>query len=298
MYLYCLDQAEDLFGGGEQVLTGGFGGHGFFQGGYGVEDGEEGVDAVLIAEAGFRGGAAGEGKDGFVVFLGDGGDADGGFSHDGLAIEAAFAGDNDVSIFDVGFQSDFFQDDLDAGLEDGVCVRQKGEAESSGSSGAWVVRVGIRVFFTGDVGIGSKPLIHLADHVRSGSFLRSEDGAAALGSAEWVGHITGNFKVTFFQFRYDMYIFDGLDQGQAYSTEGNRLPVFVKKFISESLKHANAAVVCSASTDSDDKVSAVVGDGITDQFAHAVSRCMEWIAVWFVYQSDSRSGGHFNNGGL
>lgn len=54
--------------------------HGFFQGGYGVEDGEEGVDAVLVAEGGFFGGAAGEGEDGFVVFFGDGGDADGGFA--------------------------------------------------------------------------------------------------------------------------------------------------------------------------------------------------------------------------
>ena len=49
MYLYCVDQAEDLFGGGGQVLAGVFRGHGFFQGGYGVEDGEEGVDAVLVA---------------------------------------------------------------------------------------------------------------------------------------------------------------------------------------------------------------------------------------------------------
>ena len=73
MYLYCLDQAEDLFGGAGQVLAGGFGVHGFFQGGYGVEDGEEGVDAVLVAEGSFFGGAAGEGEDGFVVFFGDGG---------------------------------------------------------------------------------------------------------------------------------------------------------------------------------------------------------------------------------
>ena len=116
MYLYCLDQAEDLFGGVGQVLAGGFGVHGFFQGGYGVEDGEEGVNAVLVAEAGFRSGAAGESKDCFVVFFCDGGDTDGGFSHDGLAIEAAFTGDNDVSIFDAGFQSGFFQNDLDAAL--------------------------------------------------------------------------------------------------------------------------------------------------------------------------------------
>lgn len=79
MYLYCLDQAEDLFGGVGQVLAGGFRGHGFFQGGYGVENGEEGVNAVLVAEAGFRGGAAGESKDCFVVFFGDGGDTDGAF---------------------------------------------------------------------------------------------------------------------------------------------------------------------------------------------------------------------------
>ena len=134
MYLYCLDQAEDLFGGVGQVLAGVFRGHGFFQGGYGVEDGEKGVNAVLVAEAGFRGGAAGESKDCFVVFFCDGGDTDGDFSHDGLAIEAAFTGDNDVSIFDVGFQSGFFQDDLDAGLENGICVGKEGETESTGGS--------------------------------------------------------------------------------------------------------------------------------------------------------------------
>ena len=83
-----------------------------------------------------------------------------------------FTGDHDVSIFDAGFQSGFFQDDLDAGLEDGICVGKESETESTGGSGARVVRVGIRVFFTGDVGVGGKPLIHLADHVRSGSFLR------------------------------------------------------------------------------------------------------------------------------
>ena len=137
-----------------------------------MEDGEEGVNAVLVAEAGFRRGAAGESKDCFVVFFCDGGDTDGGFSHDGLAIEAAFTGDHDVSIFDAGFQSGFFQDDLDAGLEDGICVgKEVAETESTGGSGARVVRGSrIRVFFTGDVGVGGKPLIHLADHVRSGSF--------------------------------------------------------------------------------------------------------------------------------
>ena len=64
----------------------------------------------------------------------------GAFSHDGLAIEAAFTGDNDVSIFDAGFQSGFFQDDLDAGPEDGICVGKEGETESTGGSGARVVR--------------------------------------------------------------------------------------------------------------------------------------------------------------
>ena len=34
--------------------------------------------------------------------------------------------------------------------------------------------------FTGDVGVGGKPLIHLEDHVRVAPFLR-QDGAAALG---------------------------------------------------------------------------------------------------------------------
>ena len=95
-------------------------------------------------------GVAQPGKPGLLccIFC-DGGDTDGGFSHDGLAIEAAFTGDDDVSIFDTGFQSGFFQDDLDAGLEDGICVGKEGETESTGGSGARVVRVGIRVFFHG-----------------------------------------------------------------------------------------------------------------------------------------------------
>ena len=143
-----------------------------------------------------------------LYFFCDGGDTDGGFSHDGLAIEAAFTGDHDVSIFDAGFQSGFFQDDLDAGLENGICVGKESETESTGGSGARVVRVGIRVFFTGDVGVGGKPLIHLADHVRSGSFLRPEDGAAALGTTKRVGYIAGDFKVTIFEVRENMCVVD------------------------------------------------------------------------------------------
>ena len=71
-----------------------------------------------------------------------------------------------------------------------------------------MVRVGIRVFFTGDVGVGGKPLIHLEDHVRSGSFLRPEDGAAALGTTKRVGYIAGDFKVTIFEVRENMCVVD------------------------------------------------------------------------------------------
>ena len=208
MYLYCLDQAEDLFGGAGQVLAGGFGVHGFFQGGYGVEDGEEGVDAVLVAEGGFFGGAAGEGEDGFVVFFGDGGDADGGFAHDGLAIEATFTGDDDAGVLDVGFQPGFFEDDLDAGLEGGVCVGKEGETESTGGSGARVAGVSVRVCFPGDAGVEGKPLIHLANHVRGCAFLRTEDGTASLWTAEWVCYIAGNLKVTIFKFRENVCVMD------------------------------------------------------------------------------------------
>ena len=140
MYLYCLDQAEDLFGGVGQVLAGGFRGHGFFQGGYGVEDGGR----RRQCRAGCRGWLQewrSRRKQGLFccIFLRWRRHRWGLF-HDGLAIEAAFTGDHDVSIFDAGFQSGFFQDDLDAGLEDGICVGKEGETESTGGSGARVVR--------------------------------------------------------------------------------------------------------------------------------------------------------------
>ena len=51
-------------------------------------------------------------------------------------------------------------------------------------------------------------MIHLADHVRSGSFLRPEDGAAALRTTKRVGYIAGDFKVTIFEARENMCVVD------------------------------------------------------------------------------------------
>lgn len=93
-----------------------------------------------------------------LYFLAMAATPDGGFAHDGLAIEATFTGDDDAGVLDVGFQPGFFEDDLDAGLEGGVCVREKGEAKSSGGSGAGVAGVSVRVCFPGDAGVEGKPL--------------------------------------------------------------------------------------------------------------------------------------------
>ena len=80
-------------------MLGGGGVHGGFQGGYLAEDGEKGGDSGKVACGGILGDCAGESDDGLAIFLGESGNADGGFASYGLTVETAFAGDNDVGRF-------------------------------------------------------------------------------------------------------------------------------------------------------------------------------------------------------
>ena len=56
------------------------------------------------------------------------GNTDRRFSHDGLAIEAALTGQNDVSILHIVAQPGFFQYDFYTGFQRGIKKRQESKA--------------------------------------------------------------------------------------------------------------------------------------------------------------------------
>ena len=86
MYLYCLDQAEDLFGGVGQVLAGGFRGSWLLPGWLWCGGWGRRRQCRAIAEAGLAEARSRRKQGLFCCILAMAAiDTDGGFSHDGLA---------------------------------------------------------------------------------------------------------------------------------------------------------------------------------------------------------------------
>ena len=126
------------------------------------------------------------------------GNADRGFSEDCLPVQATFTGDDKIRIFYVIRKPGFPENDLDAGFETAVEKGPKGKTKSSGGSGSGKSRICFRIFLPGQSGIPEKPLVHFMDHGFVSSFLGTENGTAALLTAEGVGDITGNEEGTVF----------------------------------------------------------------------------------------------------
>ena len=85
-----------------------------------AEDREESVYAVGIAQDSVLGHAAGECYDRNVIFFGDGGYADGCFSHNALSVQLPLAGYNQVCVLYFVLQTGFFQNDFDTWFQDGI----------------------------------------------------------------------------------------------------------------------------------------------------------------------------------
>ena len=81
---------------------------------------------------------------------------------------------------------------------------EKSKPKATGSPGSCMRGIRFRKAFSGECGIGGKPLVHLLDHGRICAFLRTENGTASMRTAERICHIAGNPKRTLFQFRQYM----------------------------------------------------------------------------------------------
>ena len=136
-----MHQPEDLFHRIRHILAGIGRIHGLLQGDDTAQDGEKGVDAMLVALDRIRRHTAGKGKDGLAVLLCDLCHADGRLAHDGLAVQAAFTGDDHIRVLDVRFQLRLIEDDVDAGFQHCVGKAQKGKAETARRAGARCVLV-------------------------------------------------------------------------------------------------------------------------------------------------------------
>ncbi len=131
---------------GESMKSGGLTGE-FFEpmGGvaFGVvgwgEGGDDGVDGVEEAWMGLRIGEglgdAGETDAGASELSGALGDATGALAHEGLAVEGAFAGEDEVGVADPVIETGCPGEDLETGIDPGIEEGGQGESESTGCAG-------------------------------------------------------------------------------------------------------------------------------------------------------------------
>ena len=141
-------------------------------------------------------------------------------------------------------------------------------------------------------------MIHLVDHRGSGAFLWPEHGTASMFAAERIGHITGNAEGAFRKLRENVIIGDRTKVGETGGTEADLSAVFIQKSESKCLKHADPAIVGSASADPDNKMSASASYRIPDDLADTVGRCGKRISLFRGDQRDPGGTGHFDDRGL
>ena len=92
-------------------------GEGFVQRGEGCDGGEDGGEAFVGEGFGARAEDASDGYHGYAVLLGEAQDAKRDFAEAGLAVQAAFAGDDEVGVLERCGQACSLHDEADAGGE-------------------------------------------------------------------------------------------------------------------------------------------------------------------------------------
>ena len=120
------------------------------------------------------------------------------FSHCCLTIHPTFPRDDKVCILHILFQLCLFQHDFNSWFQNSICKCKKCESKSSCCSCSFLLCICLWEFFFRQCCIISKPLIHLADHFRCCTFLRTKYCTASLLSAKSICYITCNLKLTLF----------------------------------------------------------------------------------------------------
>ena len=108
------DEVEYLLGRVGHVAQGRFFIHSFFQRHGFIDDRKEGIDTLPVTFDGIRRRASCQGNDFGTVLFGQFRHANGGLAHGRLSIEASFAGDDIISIFNGISQADRIEDNLDS----------------------------------------------------------------------------------------------------------------------------------------------------------------------------------------
>ena len=155
----------------------------------------------------------------------------------------------------------------------GVEILQKGITQSAGSSGTGILR---QVFSHSSgrfLGKPFGPFIQLADHFGCSPFLRTEDMRGSVRTVQRIANVASQCEMAFLQ------------------TTVRKLFYFLigGKDISQSLKHSCSGIAGSASSQSDDEVTATLFYGMDDQFTDTVSRGEKRIAFFCSHESEAAS---------
>ncbi len=141
-----------------------------------------------------------------------------------------------------------------------------------------------------------EPPVHLPDHRGRRALLRTVDCAGSLFAAERIGHITRDAEGAFRQLGQHLILRDFYQLLQSLCSERRLISALVEHPISQSLQHADAAVIGCTSADAYDEAAAAVRNGIFDDLAYAVCGGVHGVALLIADKHDSGSSRHLHDG--
>ena len=135
--------------------------------------------------------------------------------------DRSLTGDDKISVSHIITKSGFIQYDLNAGFQRSRKKRLKSKSKSARSTRSGKFRVNVRECFPAECGVGGKRCVHTFDHDSIRALLRSENGAAAVGTAERIRYIAGNTEGAFRKFRQNVICRNRGKRFQSDSTKRN-----------------------------------------------------------------------------
>ncbi len=220
----------------------------------------------------FRGqeGAAGDGDD--RTGSGPPGDGGGQLTGQGLLVEAAFTGNDDVAGVLAGIEVQQVQEVVGAG--DLFCPEQQaGVPDSAGAAGAWTPSQPGRVGESRRRQLGDEmfeAFVEGRDLFRSGALLGTEDGRCALGAEQRVVDVAGDDQLGVGQLSEGSPV-DAVDLCQRPAAAVELAAVGVAEAVPERGEHAHAAVGAGAAAQGQHDPGRFQAEGEQHGFAEAAA---------------------------
>nr|GEU28571.1 hypothetical protein [Tanacetum cinerariifolium] len=264
-----------------------------------VHDAEHGVDAVRMHDAGAGRQAAGNADHRLAVALGHARHADRRLAVDGLAVDAAFAGEHQVGIDHGRVQPDGGRDDVAARTQAAAQEHQHGRADAAARAGARQVGDVLDVpaeVARDDGGVVAQVYVQQFHHGGRRALLRAEHVGRALRPRQRVADVAGDVEHAVPDARVQARQVDAVELVQGAAARRQVVAGCVEQAAAKRLHHAGAAVVGGAAANAQHEAAGARVQRITDQFARAVAGGAQRVAQRRRHQLQAAGGSHLDDG--